>query len=212
MCANAPALKIFFAHVLETDRLTSWTRSRSASQSHASRRQHSNTNKSIGTAGALTVSAEQSRLAAWFRKFINARGNLSSFRSRTNATDSTSRHGTTLQMNVHFVRHTQPSPRDSMTKPLASEYFDTIVDGSGRGSYAHNYEMNIVPTSHSSLNEGVQALPALQAPLPVEQVRSRPPPLSQVRTSWNIEGRRYMWRPWERNARVQEDARHSRWV
>lgn len=194
MCANAPALKIFFEKVLEVDRLTSWTRSRSRSQSYGSKKQ--NSSKYNGMSGSTHGQTERRN---WFKRLISSRGNGSSHRSQLNISYP---HGTTLRMNAH-VDHNQVVPRDSMTKPLASEYIDTILM---HDNYANDIEMGRPPTSHS--NDDVQALPALHAPKSLRQRDGRPPPLSQVRTSWNIEGRRYVWRPWERNARVQEDEHH----
>ncbi|KAJ4384601.1 hypothetical protein N0V86_000201 [Didymella sp. IMI 355093] len=80
MCANAPALKIFFEKVLEVDRLTSWTRSRSRSQSQGSKKQNSRKD-SAASAGAL----RQPEGRHWFKRVVRS-------------SDSDGARGTTLQM------------------------------------------------------------------------------------------------------------------
>ena len=194
MCANAPALKIFFEKVLKVDRLTTWTRSRSRSQLYGSKRQHSS--KDI----SLSRSAHRSAMRRnWFRRLIHSSDD-EGFQPKISYP-----RGATLQMNAH-IEPTQNTPRDSMTKTLTSEYIDTILIYDNR---TNDIEMGALPRRPS--DEDVQALPSLQTPVSSRARDGRPPPLSQVCKGWNIEGRRHVWRPWERNAQVQEDE-HPQWV
>jgi hypothetical protein len=194
MCANAPALKILFERVLKVDRLTSWTRSRSRSQSHGSKRQHSSKDNSLPRSAHGNAERRD-----WFRRLVRSSDNECSQLKISHP------RGATLQTNAH-VDPSYNTPRDSMTKPLTSEYIDTILIHDNR---TNDIEMGTLPRSPS--DDDVQALPPLQNPVSSKSRGGRPPPLSQVRTSWNIEGQRYVWRPWERNARVQEDEL-PRWI
>jgi hypothetical protein len=204
MCANAPALKIFFTQVLKVDRLTTWRRPRSRSQSYGSKKQHSN--KSIGMTGTHPVSSSKSRVKALFEKVFHMYTSESSYRSQPRTMSSTDQRHTILQKDTHYT-YAQPTPRDSMVKPLASKYLGAILEASGHDSYMHDLEMNRLSKSLSSVDDDMQALPSPQQrpATPVIQALPKQPPLSQVRTSWHIEGKRYVWRPWERNAKVLED-------
>lgn len=195
MCANAPALKIFFEKVLKVDRLTTWTRSRSRSQSYGSKRQHSSKDNSLSKSAHM--SAERRK---WFRRFIHSSDDEGSQLKIPYSC------GATLQMNAR-IEPSQNTPRDSMTKPLTSEYIDSILIHDNR---TNDVEMVTLPRKPLD-DDNVQALPPLQRPMSSRPRNARPPPLSQVRKSWNLEGRRYVWRPWERNARVQEDGL-PRWI
>ncbi|KAF9701883.1 hypothetical protein EKO04_000513 [Ascochyta lentis] len=207
MCANAPALKIFFTQVLKVDRITTWKRSRSRSWSYGSKKQHSS--KSSGTVSQFPTPSNRTRISMWVEKVLHTSASRS-YRSHTQTDNSADQSGTTLQMDAHF--HPNPSPRDSMTKPLASEYMDTILDGGGCQSYMHDIEMSRLQNSQPSIDEDVQALPPLQPPMPARQMRPKLPPLSRVQEKWNIGDREYMWRPWENSNRVREDGVHSQWV
>ncbi|KZM23798.1 uncharacterized protein EKO05_0009792 [Ascochyta rabiei] len=208
MCANAPALKIFFAQTLKVDRLTTWTRSRSRSQSYGSKKQHSS--KSNGAASTSRTLFNRMKSGRWVEQVLHSTAN-SSFRSQIRTDNSPDRRSTTLQLDAHFCPPLHPSPRDSMSKPLAPCYIEAIPNDSGRNSYVHDIEMNRLQTSQSSINEDVQALPPLQPPAYTRQVPLRLPPLSQLRMSWNANGGRYVWRPWQSSASVKEHGSHLQW-
>lgn len=195
MCGNAPALKIFFEKVLKVDCLTSWTRSRPRSQSYGSKRQHSSKDNVLSRS---TYGKPVRR--NWFRRlFLSGENeNVQLKISRPRAA--------TLQMKGHDELG-QNTPRDSMTRPLTLEYIDTLFI---RDNRTNDIELDTLPRSHYS-DDNVQALPPIQAPVSPGSRGRRRPPLSQVRASWNIEGRRYVWGAWERSDRVQEDGL-PRWI
>lgn len=191
ICANAPALRIFFGKVLNANRLASWTRTRSHSYSYGSKKQ--NRSKEHGGIGILS----QMKSRGCFKNDCYNNDHSSHVVVvRSNRDDAT---------DAHFgdVIH---NPRDSMTRPLALEYYDTALT---HDSYVHDIEMHGLKKNSSSINDDVQALPHLPAPVTLRQGQGRTQlPLSQVRTSWFVDGRRFVWRPWLRNARAQEDAKH----
>ena len=102
----------------------------------------------------------QAKSSSWFERVFQSctSDNTSSSRLTTST-----RRGTTLQIKAHSNLNIHPTPRDSMTKPLASEYIDTILR---HDSYAHDIEINRLGTGHSSLNDEVQVLLPLQTPVP----------------------------------------------
>ncbi|KAJ4342328.1 hypothetical protein N0V95_006978 [Ascochyta clinopodiicola] len=168
MCANAPALKVFFAQVLKVDKITTWTWSRSRSQSSGSKKQHSS--KSNGTASAPHALLNRTRIGKWIEQVLHSNAN-SSYRSHTRTGNSADRRGTTLQCDAQLHPNSHPSPRDSMSKPLAPCYVDTLLNGSDHISYVHDIEMNQLQTSQSSINDDEQVLPHLQPPAHIEQTR-----------------------------------------
>lgn len=184
MCANAPALKIFFEKVLKVDRLSSWKRSKSRSHTDGSKKQN------LG---------KKSKRSRW-REMVSRLGKKGSTHNSCS--------GTSRPRDATIQDTNRPDTSDCMTKPFASEYIDTVVR---YDSHVHDIEMNTLPTSQISLDDSVQALPSYQTPTFMWQKGDRPPPLSQVRRSWNVDGRRYVWKPWERNTRVI-DVEHPEWV
>lgn len=192
MCANAPALKIFFEKVLKVDRLTSWTRSRSRSQSYGSKKQNSSKDYGVSRRTGQTEGSN------WFSRLLRLSSSEGSHLRISHP------RGSTLQRNAH-VDPNQARPRDSIKKPLTSEYMDMVL----MENCANDFEMGRLPASH--LNDDVHTPLPLQIPAPSIDRDGSPRPLSQVRASWNIDGRRYVWRPWERNAAVQ-DEHHPQWV
>ncbi|KAF3047450.1 hypothetical protein E8E12_007053 [Didymella heteroderae] len=163
MCANAPALKIFFEKVLKVNRLTSWTPSRSRSQPYGSRKQD------FSNFSATPRSTNgQIRGINRFKTLIQS-GNDKSSQLKISHPRSA-----TLRINAH-VDPSPITPRDSMTKPLASEYIDTVLIDDNR---ENDIEMGKLPTSH--FDNHVQALPQLQSPVFLGGRDGRPPPLSQI--------------------------------
>ncbi|KAJ4311420.1 hypothetical protein N0V94_007958 [Neodidymelliopsis sp. IMI 364377] len=133
MCANAPALKIFFEKVLKVERLTSWTRSRSRSHSSAVRKQNSNKDNVVSRETFGQIEGK-----TWFRRLIPSSDNESSQPKISHLCS------TTLQLDAH-VDPSQATSRDSMTEPLASEYIDMVLMHDNHandiemGRQAHHY-------------------------------------------------------------------------
>lgn len=189
MCANAPALRIFFDKVLEVDRMASWKRSRSRSYLGGSVKQ--NSGKSKGVAGSGPAGRR------WYEKPF-----------QSSRRDSTRCGSISLPLSAITQGIDKPDEGDNMTNTFVLEHMDIVIR---HDSSAHDSGMSAMPTKKVPLDDSLQAIRPYQTPAFIGKKGGRPPPLSQVRTSWNIDGRRYVWKPWERYAPAKA-TEHPQWV
>ncbi|CAO2651656.1 Nn.00g042260.m01.CDS01 [Neocucurbitaria sp. VM-36] len=199
MCANAPALKVFFAHFLEGGGLLSWTRSRSRSRSTGTKKQRStDTNTSTTSAGPISIFWEK----ACFLKRYHPR-NATGYLSEPHTQTSTDKHGGIVHMNAYL--DPSDTQRDSISRPHASENTDAIIQHSGHNSYDRDIELGRVSSRPISHHSEVQALPpVLLPPTRWSFGRCMSPFSRPQRICWDIQSRKYVWKPWERNGPVQE--------
>src|SRR5690242_20150035 len=189
MCANAPALRILFEKVPKIDRMASCKRSRSRSYLDGYIKQKSG--KSKGVAGARPGGRR------WYeRSFQSCR------------CDSTRCGSISLPLSAATQGINEPVKGDDMTDQSVLDYMGTFFR---HENSAHDSEMSAMPTKKTSLVDSLQAIRPYQTPNFIGQRGGRPPPLSQVRTSWNIDGRKYVWKPWERYAPAAT-TEHPEWV
>lgn len=158
MCANAPALKVFFKHLLQSERLTKLISSRSSkSRSNSSRIQRSNDPTATANTG---VSKSSAWIPIAFWKSSHSRS-ASGYLSESNATVTTDKHGGIVHTDVQNQADYDKRDSDSMSKRFAPAYHDTVVSW----QHDHDVEMNpIRPQPRDIRGSDVQALPPLPAP------------------------------------------------
>jgi hypothetical protein len=156
MCANAPALKVFFKQLMTSERVTKLIGSKSSkSRSNGSSQQHVNPS---------TVPTWISKSSGWipigFFKSLSSRTKSDGYISENNTNVSTDKHGGIVRTNTSSPGH---SHSDSMSKPFAPEYSDMILSPYGDRS-EHDVEMGII---RSKRNSEISALPPVTSkPLP----------------------------------------------
>lgn len=153
MCANAPSLKVFFKHVLSSEKLSKLISSRSSkSRSHGSRNQHSNDPSQTGV----------SKTSAWipigFWRSHRSHG-TSGYLSEANTTVKTDEHGGIVKIDSHAQSNLYHGNYD--IKYGEPEYMDTVMPWSGR----HDVELGAMrPDSREQRRSEIQALPQVPQP------------------------------------------------
>jgi hypothetical protein len=116
MCANAPALKVFVKHLATTEKISNWISSKTRSNLSTGR------HDSVAPGTPSTPRTPTwDRFTSWKRPHsLRTSGCI----SEPHSSVSTDKHGGIVQMKAHFNPGRQ---RDSMVKPLAPEYKDTVI-------------------------------------------------------------------------------------
>jgi hypothetical protein len=152
MCANVPALKVFFKQLMTSERVTKLISSRSSkSRSNGSSQQHVN---------PFSTPTGVSKSFGWIPiglcKSSHTKGG--GYISGSNTNVATDMHGGIVKLDTSCPGH---SHSDSMSKPLALEHSDAIVPPY---RCEHDIEMGII---RSQRNSEISALPPMTSkPLP----------------------------------------------
>lgn len=155
MCANAPSLKVFFKHILSSERLSKLISSRSSkSRSNGSRAQRSNNPSHTGI----------SKTSAWipigFCKSQHSHG-TSGYLSESNTNITTDEHGGIVKIDSQAKSKFYDRDYDSKSKQRGPEpeYMDTIMTGN------HDIELGIMRSeSREDRTNEIQALPPILQP------------------------------------------------
>jgi hypothetical protein len=159
MCANAPALEVFFKTSLALERVTKSIASRSSnSRSNGSKQECSNP--------AETSNMSVSKTSAWiptiFLKSSHSK-RTSGYISESNTNVTTDKHGSIVAMSVYGQSKYQQHECDSISRPFAPEYSDTLVSP---GSRDYDVEIGIIRT-HNRMNDISALLPIGPPPSPI---------------------------------------------
>lgn len=208
MCANAPALKVFFTQFLSSERISAWTHTRSSRSRLRGAKPQRSTNSDNVSSSAHSGSTIWGKVASWKKSFNS--NSTSSSRAKSQTQKSETSNSGVLRLSAHFKPiHT---PRDSMTKPLAPEYIDSIVpERSLPGSPDLDIEMGDLQPGASVHGSDLEALPPLTRPESVRLSRSRPSsPFARPQgIFWDTRVRQYVWKPWDKDVREIEPRRGS---
>ncbi|KAH3968205.1 hypothetical protein HBH98_070930 [Parastagonospora nodorum] len=161
ICANAPALKVFFKQILSSDRVTKIISRSSKSRSNGShngpKQERSNTATRQGP------SALVSKSSAWIPiMFLRSSHSTNSngYISESNTNIMTDKHGGIVKMNTFGQSDSQRRDSDSLSDPSGPEYKDLILSPLSHGP---DLEMGVMRDSHMS---NISALPPIHAPPP----------------------------------------------
>jgi hypothetical protein len=154
MCANAPALKVFFKQLLTSERITKLVNSRSSkSRSNGSKIQNSSNPKVTGNS-AISKTSAWVPIGLWKSSHSHSRS-PSDCLSDSDTNVMIDKHGDSYQLHAHPVSG-YDRRRDSISKH-EPEFTDTIMPSH---SLSHDVEMgNIQPSQRDSRISGLQALP-----------------------------------------------------
>lgn len=153
MCANAPCMKVFFKHVLASERLSKFISSRSSkSRSHGSKGQRS---KDPSHSGG-------SKTSAWipigFWRSQHSHG-ASGYLSEANTQVTTDEHGGIVKIDSHAQSRFYDGDYD--TKSGEPEYMDTVLPWAG----PHDLELGDMRSSRQEQTDTeIQALPQVPQP------------------------------------------------
>jgi hypothetical protein len=155
MCANAPALRVFFNHLLQSERMTKLM----GSYSSKSRSKVSTPQQRSTDANTTNVSTSSAWVTIAFWKSSQSRGS-SGYMSETNTNFEVDKHGGIVRTKADGRYEEDQRDSYSTSKPFAPEYEDTIVPSYGRG---HDVEMGILPApTRDNRNSEIQALPPVR--------------------------------------------------
>ena len=193
MCANAPALKVFFLQFFNEERMSKWTQSWSRSRSAGKRENDTNTTFP-STVSRLTV---REKMAFWKKSLYSRDTSGSVSKSYTHGSTERGGWGEALQMDAHYSSHNLQ--RDSMSKPLAPEYADTVIQHNRHYIY-HDIELGNLSPHRSLDGSEVLALPPISPPEPA-RCRSGSPFSRRLGVFQNTRMGQYVWKPWDREVK-----------
>jgi len=164
MCANAPALKVFFKQMLSPERITKIISRSSKSRSNGSSKQFSSAKRErSNTATGQGPSALVSKSSAWIPiMFLRSSHSTKSsgYISESNTNITTDEHGGIIKMDTFGRSKSQHRESDSLSDPSAPEYKDMILSPLSHGP---DVEMGLMRDSDMS---DLSALPPIHAPPP----------------------------------------------
>ncbi|KAL6705173.1 hypothetical protein ACN47E_007278 [Coniothyrium glycines] len=198
MCANAPALKVFFAQILKSD---VWSQARTKVS-----RDRSGQGSQDKQTTSVSITSFWSKIS--FRKKSGHMRSTSGYLST-----STDAHGGVVQMSAHY-NAVHDIQRDSMTERMVPVYVDTVLQptkgmsGCHIGQGPHDIEMGVFPQPSSVRGRETDVPPILPLPEPALWSSSRPSsPYSTTsrteRPSWETRVKQHVRMPWGRRE-VQE--------
>ncbi|KAJ4363637.1 hypothetical protein N0V83_009933 [Neocucurbitaria cava] len=165
MCANVPALKVFFTRYLRDGRLHSRSRSRSKFPFIGSNRQRSiDTDTIVTSAGSVTTLWEKvhlwEKVQSWTRPHPRQ---AIGYISEPYAQISTDNHGGIIHKNASLDSSNRQ--RDGMSTPLDSQHDGFATYQGGYNSFdREDIEMGAVPSKTIPDNSELQALPPISPP------------------------------------------------
>jgi hypothetical protein len=160
MCANAPALKVFFKQLMTSERVTKLIGSSKSSKSSKQRSNGSSQHHINSCSVPIGISRTSRWVPVGFFKSLTSRTKSDGYISENNRNVSTDKHGGIVSTYTSSPGH---SHSDSMTKPFAPEYSDMVVSPYDNAQ-EHDVEMGII---RSQRNSEISALPPLHSkPLP----------------------------------------------
>jgi hypothetical protein len=153
MCANAPALKVFFKAILNSERITKIISSRSSkSRSNNS----SKTPRSDPTSTAISKTSAWIPIGLWRSQHSRS---ASGYLSEPHSTVTTDKHGGIVPASAPVQIEYYERDSNSISKPNSPEYTDTIVPW--RTSDVEMGEFQ--PPLRENRRSEIQALPRLPA-------------------------------------------------